>query len=97
MSKKIEQIPSSEKITDKINRLILEVLDYMDVLEYHKKMAAFAKKIREKYPDYDRHRCYHKLVGSTIPEDVPNIVEEDFEGEDSVAGFLEGLLKEGGK
>lgn len=94
MDEKIRQIPDSPESTiDKINRLLSEAMDRMDILEFFEKINLFAGKIRANHPDYDRYRCYHKLIASTIPENEPNIIEEDFEGEDSVIGFLEGLLK----
>ncbi len=98
MNEKIKQSPyPPESATDKVGKLKDEVLGQMDILEFHEKMVAFAKKLQKNYPDVSQYRCYHKLIGSTLPEDAQNIIEEDFEGDDSVAGFLEGLLKEAGK
>lgn len=95
MNEKLKQIPyPPEKAVDKIGRLIMEVINHVDVMEYNDKMVAFAEKIRANHPDYQKRRCYHKLIGSTMPEDAQNVIEEDFEGEDSVVAFLGGLLKE---
>ena len=98
MNEKIKQIPyPPESTTDKVNRLLEEVYNRIDLLEFHEKMVAFAKNIQKNHPEnFRQYRCYHKLIGSTLPENAQNIIEEDFEGEDSVVGFLEGLLKEAG-
>ncbi len=96
MSEKIKQIPyPPESASDKIGRLLNEVMGRIDIIEFNEKMVAFARKIRVNHPDYQQYRCYHKLIGSTLPEDAQNTIEEDFKGEDSVAGFLEKLLKKG--
>ncbi len=88
----MEKIPTViESPSDKIGRLIKEVMGRIDILEFQEKMTAFAEQISKKHPDYKRYQCYHKLIISTPPERAD--IEEDFEGEDSVAGFLEGLLK----
>jgi hypothetical protein len=98
MDEKIKQIPSSpESVIDKIDRLLEDAQNRMDIVEFNEKLVTFAQKIKKNHPDYQRYRCYHKLIGSTPFEDDPNVIEEDFEGEDSVAAFLEGLLKEAGK
>ncbi len=92
MAEKIKQIPyPPESATDKVSRLLDEVHGKMDILEFHEKMVAFAQKIQKDHPDFNRYRCYHKLIGSTPPEYAD--IEKDFEGKDSVAGFIEGLLK----
>lgn len=90
----MEKIPSfSESTVEKIGRLLDDVLERVDILEFQEKMIAFTAKIRKRHPDYDRYRCYHKLIGSTLPENDSNIIEDDFKGEDSVVAFLENLLK----
>jgi len=96
MNEKIQQIPSSsESVTDKVGRLRRDVLKHMDVLEFNEKMMAFIEKIKENYPNYKRYRCFHKLIGSSGTEDMPNIIDKDFEGENSIVSFLEELLKTG--
>jgi len=92
MNEEIKQTPSSPEIRDKIDHLLKDARKHIDIIEFHEKMVVFAEKIRENNPDYQRYRCYHRLIGSTLHEG-PDIIEGDFEGKCSIVGFLEGVLK----
>lgn len=93
MNEKLKQMPYlSELPVEKITRLRSEVLKRMDIIVFNEKMVAFARKIQKTYPDFQQYRCYHQLIGSTILESE-HVVDGDFEGDDSVIRFLEGLLK----
>ena len=90
----MEKIPSTiESPSDKIRRLVMDVIGRVNIVEFQNKMVAFAKQIRKNHPDFYYYRCYHRLIGSTPPE--RSNIEEDFEGGDSIVAFLEGLLKTG--
>jgi len=62
-------------------------------LEGYNRVVAFAEELQHKYPDCKQRRAYHALIGSTI-EGAPDIIEEDFPGEDSAVLFLEGVAHE---
>ena len=99
MNEKLKQMPNPpESAYNKVSRLMDEVLNHIGIEEFYEKMLVFAKKIQKDHPDFKQYRCYHKLVFSGLPEDAPDIIGKDFEGEDSIVAFLEGLLKmEAGK
>lgn len=91
------EIPPSptESVRNKIDELLAEVRERIDVMDFHEKRNSFAEKIRKSYPkDYEKYRCYHQLIGSHFPKEynVGDIVEGDFEGDCSVVSFLEELL-----
>lgn len=93
MNEKLQQSPPSPESTqDKITRLLKEVRERMDVLDFQEEMVPFAKKIEENNPDYQQYRCYHQLIGST-PREGLSFIEEDFKGEYSVVAFLEDFIK----
>ncbi len=94
MNEKLQQSPPSPESTqDKITRLLREIKERMDVLDFHEEMVPFAEKIKENNPDYQQYRCYHQLKGST-PREGHEMIEGDFDGEYSIVAFLEGFLKD---
>ena len=89
----METLPSpTESVLYKVEKLLAIVRDRMDVLDFNEKRVIFTRKLKDKYPDYNRYKCYHKLISSTPIAGV-EYIEEDFEGEYSVIAFLEDLLK----
>ena len=53
----------------------------------------YANSMKAKYPDtYQRVRTYHVLIGSSIPHETVDLVD-DFPGQDSVLNFLDQLRK----
>lgn len=89
----METPPSSTESWDKkVNELINQVMDRVDIMDFHEKMIVLAQRIRERYPDYMKYRYYHKLIGSTPVEEVFEYIDKDFEGDCSVIAFFEGLL-----
>lgn len=59
-------------------------------IERVRQVTVFAGTLKEKYPDFQRWRVYHALIGST--PGTSNLIEGDFPGEDSVVNFLESLI-----
>mgnify|MGYP001564863427 CR=1 FL=1 len=95
MNEKLKQTPPSPESTkDKISRLLDEVHNKIDLLEFNEKRFNFAQKIRKNNPDYQQYRSYHQLDGSHFPKeyDIANIIEGDFDGDCSIVSFLEELL-----
>ena len=62
------------------------------MLENYEKMRVFAEKLRSKYPDFNRRKVYHMMIGSSVESFYD--IDDDFPGEDSVVGFLEKLTAE---
>ena len=55
-------------------------------------VPAFAEKLRQQHPDYEKYAVYHALIDSGYgPEQ--QMIEKDFEREYSVIAFLEQALK----
>ena len=53
----------------------------------------YANSMKVKYQDaYQKVRAYHVLIGSSIPHNISDMVD-DFPGEDSVLNFLDQLWK----
>lgn len=53
--------------------------------EYNFKMVDFSEKLKSKYPDYEKHALFHRLIGGTPPDGCNKF---DFLGEDSVVKFF---------
>lgn len=91
-----EQTGSDENINiDNLKKAVFTAVNQKEggVLIMSEKEYAFAMRLQKKYPDYYRYRAYHQLIGSTPPD---NVLDGDFEGEDSVEDFYQSLLKEFG-
>jgi hypothetical protein len=52
--------------------------------------SAYQSHLEQKYPNVRRYRIFHELIGSS--EDDPDMIREDFPGEDSVELFIDSLI-----
>lgn len=77
-----------ESVPNEIDRLRREARLRVGSLKYADGVYNFSQKLKKQHPDVLKYRCYHQLVGSTPWEDV---IEGDFEGEDSIIEFLKSL------
>ena len=96
---KIESGPSPEEteLQSNIASLRLQLLQYMNTDQRHFIEKWFDKHLRQKYThEYNRYASPHFLMGSSVrdPRGVKAFEFDrlDFEGEDSVFGFLQSIV-----
>lgn len=89
-----ETAPEVPPTVAKIRELLEPARKKVGTRVFMDRMYNFAQELQAKYPrDFKKRRVYHALIGSTLPEGEPDVIEEDFPGEDSVVGFLKSLAQ----
>ncbi|HEY4523270.1 MAG TPA: hypothetical protein VJK04_00135 [Candidatus Paceibacterota bacterium] len=84
-----ETPPTPKLVHERIQEAKEESSRRVGVIERHQRVFDFAIKIQKQHPDYIKYRAYHQLISSTPPDDV---IEGDFEGDDSVEKFFKSLV-----
>lgn len=86
--------PKQEPVQGRIEQLKEKIYSSANTrVKLFEMSVEFAKKLQTKYPDCERYKCFHQLIGSTPPE---NTIEGDFTGDDSVERFLKTVADEAG-
>ena len=89
-----ETIDSNEillkHLYDTLGQAMQEARKTDNLVGFMDSLADFASNLEQKYPDTQSRRLWHLLAYSTPkPEDANNM--EDYQGEDSIIRFIEGL------
>ena len=88
-----EKIPRQLDENFKIEALksqLEKIYNQPDYLKTHEQIVEFAKRLEQKYSDYNSYKAYHLLIGST----PPNLCSKfDFPGEDSIEKFIKSKIQ----
>ena len=63
------------------------------LFEFQDKLVEYANYIKTKYPNWNNYIVFHILIGSTPPDDNPNLTKYDFPEDDSVEKFIRSFVK----
>ena len=84
-----------ESAPDRVRLLMIKLQMHPDrTMGIRNKIVAFKDHLQQNHPDYANYEVFHVMAGSTTESLPDQLIQEDFEGEDSVEQFLEKLYKE---
>lgn len=91
--KKLSPEARNQEIKDTVLRITEAALDLPDeeLNNFQNEIVKRVSYLRGKYPDAQSRKVLHVLMNSDT--DTPDIVEEDFPGDDSVEKFVDYLAK----